>query len=416
MLLEAFDKKILDELYKTIGPNGMRDFVKRVQEQQAAFKKATKIRISDTTDMEETLHAYPASIITELANEWNLDSHGKKNDIIEDILDTMEDIIPEIIGESSPEELAAFKYIAEHKNLEITKARRALNKSLIQPEFIEPDDPHMFDSFMKVYVPMGILIAGIKNVDGSDREIVTMSSDVKRIVSEHMGWHVDLKNDDDDDVASDTLQNVHPKPSRDGTRWFNLFSKNKKKSKHIMTGMPSSKWPNNARDGERIFKRDKIKLKPGATFNDPFEAATAYALAKYGDKFDEARRKCPYDIEHLNDDKLIFKQHMTWFLAEWINPITGDTIIKEFVDETVEDKELAEMILQFTELFFDHFEVREHRGDDVVVAYGKNTRKTYNVVTFSGNRLYPIGTIFEGRIHPYDGKYKMCGIMIKRML
>ena len=137
---------------------------------------------------------------------------------------------------------------------------------------------------------------------------------------------------------------------------------------------------------------------------------TAYAIAKYRNEFEAERKDCPYNTTSLDDDTLVFKQHMTWFLAEWINPATGTTIVEEFVKETVTDKKVANMLLQFTELFFDRLEVLEHRGSDII-AYGTGTRKTYRIATAAGSSFYPIGSRFEGRIHPYEKKYKTCGVV-----
>ena len=154
-------------------------------------------------------------------------------------------------------------------------------------------------------------------------------------------------------------------------------------------------------------------MKEGDVITDPFEAMTAYAVGKYRREFEAERKRCPYSTEGL-PETLAFKQHMTWFLAERINPVTGITIVEEFVKETVTDKKTARMLMELTNLFFDKFEVKEHRGGDII-AYGTNTRKTYRIVTNAGPLLYPVGSRFMGRIHPYGDKYKTCGITSRYM-
>ena len=92
--------------------------------------------------------------------------------------------------------------------------------------------------------------------------------------------------------------------------------------------------------------------------------------------------------------------------------MTRTTITEEFVREFVTDKEHAKMLMQFTDLFFDIFEVKK-RDDCDLIAYGTNTRKMYRIETFNID-FYPVGTIFEGRIHLYNGKYNLCGITTRR--
>lgn len=190
MSLDPFDKKVADELTKRLGPQGVADFVNAIGEEQAAFKEAKRVRLPARADMKDVLRMYPINIVKGIALEWDLDQNKEKNGLIKDIIGARADVIPDIIDEASDSEREAIKYVAEHANLKISKARRVLNDSLIQPEFTDPDDPHMFDAFMGVYTRMGILIVGVREVRGRDRSIVTMASDVRRIVAKHTGWNI----------------------------------------------------------------------------------------------------------------------------------------------------------------------------------------------------------------------------------
>ena len=402
--MDPFDKKFIDGLIKNIGPQGVVDFVDRAREDQSAFKEAKKVRLPAKVDMKDVLRMYPINIVKGIALEWNLNPNKEKTKLIEDIIGMRADVIPDIIDEASDGERGAIKYVAEHDNLKIRKARRILNDSLIQPEFTDPDDPHMFDSFMKVYIRMGILIVGVRDIRGRDREIVTMASDIKRIVAKHTGWNITF-----DQNISPNRKADRPRVTAGGKKQTGLSLEREQKPERTIIGMPLDAPPPH-RLGTRIFKRDRMEVKHGDIIEDPFEAMTAYAIAKYRNEFEEQRKGCPYNTKNLGDEMLVFKQHMTWFLAEWINPATGTTIAEEFVKETVTDKKVAKILLQLTELFFDRFEVKEHRGSDII-AYGTGTRKTYRISTATGSSFYPIGSRFEGRIHPYEGKYKMCGIV-----
>lgn len=161
-----------------------------------------------------------------------------------------------------------------------------------------------------------------------------------------------------------------------------------------------------------IFQGNKVVLDPNMAISDPFEALVAYALVNYQDEFEAERERCPYET-NLGRDILTFKQQMTWFTLDRINPRTGAPIVKEFIKNTGVDKEDAKLLMQATDLFFDRFTVKRHHGRDVIV-YGMYTRKEYRLVTANGTLFYPIGCKFAGRIHPYMGKFKTCGIVSRQ--
>ena len=396
--MDVFEK-FITEFIKS-DPQKVMEFMEQSKAELAALKEVRKMRLPATINMKDVLHMYPYTLVQGIAREWSLNMGKKKSILIKDITSAMTHNIPDIVDWSSESERAALKYIAEHANLSIIEARRLLNDSLVEVEFMEPGDTEMFDAFVEVYILSGILIAGVRNVEGRDREIVTMASDVKRIVAKHTGWNVAF-----DQLLTKNSKAVDPSSANDDKKQVGRD----KGHNRVMMGMPL-KESTLRRPDTSIFKRDSVEIKSGTVISDPFEAMVAYAIAKYKNEFEAERTNCPYHTATIKDKKYVLKQQMTWFLAEWINPATGTTITEEFVKETVTDRKVAKMIMQFTELFFDRFEVLEHHGNDII-AYGTGTRKKYRIVTSAGSSFYPLGSKFEGRIHPYEGKYKTCGIV-----
>lgn len=376
---------VLDALYQRIGIEGMINLTNQVKEEQSALKEAKKIRLPAVVNLDYVLRKYPTSMIRKMAREWELNANRRKKRIIQDMTDIMEIFIPEMVETASPAERNAIKYIMARENLQVAEARRVLNDSLIEFDDSKGDPP-IFDSFLAVYMFTGVLIAGIRNIDGRDRTVVTMASDVRRLVAKHTGWK------SADPVPETETKDTSPKPIH-------------KILTHVRADSMKRKTPRS------IFRDGAIVVEPNHIIEDPFEAVAAYAIVKYRDEFDAEREHCPYNL-NLGNNTLELKQAMTWFVLEWINPATGITITEEFVKETDTRKDVAKLLLQATELFFDRFKVLQHRGDGIIV-YGTNTRKKYHV-TVSNQSFYPVGCTFEGRIHPYMGKYKMCGITTRR--
>ena len=339
------------------------DIVERSMAQSAALQESRKIRLPATINMKDVLRMYPYILARSIAREWSLNISKRKSILIKDITSTMTRNIPHIIDTSSEGERVALKYVAEHDNLTIIEGRRLLNDLLIQLEFMEPGDTGMFDAFVDAFTRAGILIVGVRNVKGRDREIVTMASDVKRIVAKHTGWNVAF-----DQVPIKNSEAVNPSSPDDDKK---QVGRDKGRNR-VMMGMPL-KGSTLRRPDASIFKRDSVEIKRGTLISDPFEAMVGYAIAKYKNEFETERTNCPYHTATMKDKKYVFKQQMTWFLAEWINPTTGTTITEEFVKETVTNRKVAKTIMQFTELFFDRFEVLKHSGDDII-AYGYAVR------------------------------------------
>lgn len=397
--LDSHGRKFAEEFIRTVGRQKAADFLDRRRLEKAAYKEAKKVQLPAKIDLKDVLDMYPDIISQMITQEWDLNQDKQKSKMIKDIIGAMTYVIPDIIDEASDRERRAIRYVAEHDNLKITKARHVLNSSLIDPMFDEPDDDGMFDAFMEVHIRMGILIVGIRKVEGRNSQIITMASDVKRIVAEHTGWNITF----DQDVPQDRDAGSLGVSARDRRR----APPSRKRPRRPVAGRPP--YAPDIRRLSDMFQNDKIEVSRVDAEEDPFDAMTAYVLAKYRKEFEAERNNCPYNTADLFSKEFVFKQHMTWFLAKWINPATGITVVEEFVKETVTDKKLADMLIQLTNLFYDKFKVTGHRGADIM-AYGIETRKTYRIVTVLGNMFYPVGSMFESLIHPYESKYKMCGI------
>ena len=390
--LDMSDKNLFENIIEKLGPQKMIEFQNRMEDDLAAFEQAKNVRLPDVVDMTDVLRMYPANIVKRIAIEWEIDSNKTKDQLVTDITDVMEYWIPHIIDGAGDSEIRALRYIAKHENLRIRKAQKLFSNLFIQPEFTEPDDPLVFDAFIQAYITCGLLVVGVRNINGKNRRIITMASDVKRIAVVHTGWRINI---DDQNAKPKAVASKKPRRPADGSippgKNAMLVPVDKES-----VGKPGS-----------IYKPGMVLVKPAQIIDDPFQAMIAYAITNYRQEFEAERENCHYDINLANDD-LVFKQQITWFLAEWINPATGTTLVEEFVDTSVDDKELAKDLLQMTELFFDRFEVKAHRGGDII-AYGMNTRKIYRLAT-NNLETYPVGIEFEGRIHPYRGHHKLCGI------
>ncbi|MXY37912.1 MAG: hypothetical protein F4Y51_03325, partial [Cenarchaeum sp. SB0664_bin_35] len=349
------------ELIKKLGPQRAFGLVKSMTDDEDLLSHAVKVQLPAHISTKDILGMYPVTVARQIANCWGLDQSGKKDQIIENIIVSMVDAIPNIIDKMSAKELKVLEYIAEHRSLNIRKARRMFNTLLVKPgPFFDS-----FDAFMAVYVRMGILIVGTRRLKDTDHYIVTMTSDVKRIMTKHAGWN----------VVSDVAQDGHKETSTGRT----AQRTRKQERKPIIMPLPPELALN---QGHSIFKKDRIEIKPGDIFINTFEAMAAYAITKYKNEFIAQRLHCPYKVTNMSIG-FAYKQQMTWFLAKWINPATRTTIAEEFIKECVDDKETADEIMQFTHLFSDIFMVIGHDGDDIV-AYGTRTDRTYKIVTACG--------------------------------
>ena len=158
---------------------------------------------------------------------------------------------------------------------------------------------------------------------------------------------------------------------------------------------------------DSIFKDNRVDIAPGKIITEPFEVLSMYALDRHRQKFEDERDSCPFNTD-LETEELVFKQQMTWFLFVRKDPSTGITIVEEFINEQNIPEELAEELMQPTKMFPGHFKVVKRKRRDIVL-YDTDRHKEFLVSTRNPS-AYPPGCIVLGCIHPYEGKYKLCGI------
>ena len=134
-----------------------------------------------------------------------------------------------------------------------------------------------------------------------------------------------------------------------------------------------------------------------------------YARENYAWEFPNAAGECPYHTDDL-EDELAFKEVLEWFILERVQPRTGKTILREFVEKFVKDPELRSKMLQMEQVFRGTFRVAEVRGCDAVLVC-LSTGKEYKVRLLEENKPhYKVGRIVTTRMHPWEGIYKPCGI------
>ena len=410
-----------------------------INEASEAVKGAKQTRLPDKMTMTTILDSYPVGITRMIAHKWGLDSHGSKKKVIRSITGVMYAMIPEILRAAHRIETDALCFIAKHPYLPVKMIRGPLNKFLAR---LKSDD-RIFDAFVSEYVRAGILTVGRKNINGEDLTVLTMASDVRRMVLSYYKL-INLRAQNKG-ILRDVGHLEQQTTSSHSTATITTAQKKKKKKKkkereNKVSGSVTAKVKNKMRGQKKksmsslevdssmhnlikvplgtpltkygrptsIFKGDMIDIKAGDVIDNIFEVMVMYALDKYKEEFEKVRGNCPYLIRG-NDVLQKFKQQMTWFLMDRKNPATGITIVEEFVKEKIDDPETAYNLIRTSELFFDIFTVIEHSNGDII-ARGTKTRKTYRIWSNLGPSRYPVGCIFEGRIHPHYDKYKMCGI------
>lgn len=158
---------------------------------------------------------------------------------------------------------------------------------------------------------------------------------------------------------------------------------------------------------ESIFKDCCIDIKQGQMLSDPFEVLTVYVIKHHMQEFEDERDLCPFNTD-LDNVQLVFKQQMTWFLFVRKDAETGTTIAEEFIKMNDVPKDIEKQIMLVTKMFHGQFEVVKRKGRNIVL-YDMDTHKKYVVAT-NNPSLYFVGCIILGCIHPYEDRYKLCGV------
>ena len=349
-----YDAEWIEEFQETTDSQDTSD-VSDIQSDRTFSAHVSVLPLPDTFDLEYALRSYNPFFLADMARERDLDTNsGTINSIIRDLIDGMDVEIPHLLDTMSDGERAATKYILEHGHVEVSEGRKMFDNVLTDPS--APYEFGMFDSYVHVYTLYGILVPGAKKIDHQYQSIVTIPSDVARIIATYTKWNSKIK-------------------------------------KH--TPVP------------RLTKRTRGRIQI-YTESEPdlYYILAQYALDNYGKEFRAERAKCPYNTNL--PPELALKQQMTWFTLDRINPATGMTIAKEFISMPGTPIDVVYYVEQTLQLFFDRFMVLGH-SDDYILAYGINTNKKYRILSHNPD-FYPVGCIFEGRIHPFEDKYKACGI------
>lgn len=136
-----------------------------------------------------------------------------------------------------------------------------------------------------------------------------------------------------------------------------------------------------------------------------------YTMQHYSHELTDASPECPYNTEELSHD-FAAKEVLEWFMSEIVQPSTGKTIVKEFIEKCENDMEqgLKEKLLQLEEMFSGEFKVIA--TDNVHVRLvDTSSGERYKVKLFEENRAaYAPGRTVRGRIHPWGDVYRFAGI------
>lgn len=96
--------------------------------------------------------------------------------------------------------------------------------------------------------------------------------------------------------------------------------------------------------------------------------------------------------------------------SERIRPLTGKTIVREFVEKFVIESDLKIKMLQLEQMRLGEFEILECHDVDLVVRDLKD-EKIYSAKVWNTNEEYKPGRIIIGRIHPWGNIHRFAGIV-----
>jgi hypothetical protein len=160
----------------------------------------------------------------------------------------------------------------------------------------------------------------------------------------------------------------------------------------------------------------KVKKKKGAntkiTEGNCKQKLFEYAMQRYPQEMENASLECPYNLEEL-DSEFAFKEFAEWFISERMQPSTGKTVVREFVEnyKGLMESGLKEKLLQLEAMSYGEFEIIA--TDDIhVILADVHSGERYKVKLFGENRtLFKGGRIVRGRIHPWGDVYRFAGII-----
>ncbi len=135
-----------------------------------------------------------------------------------------------------------------------------------------------------------------------------------------------------------------------------------------------------------------------------------YGEVNYTAEFAQASKSFPYDNGSLPAD-LKLKNVLEWYFYEWVNPKSGKTIVREFVEKFSVPEPLRRKMLQMERPFSSEFRVISvNENQNSMVVEDKKTRKKHDIVRVQALDDYRVGRQLKGRIHGWGNAWRFAGI------
>lgn len=142
------------------------------------------------------------------------------------------------------------------------------------------------------------------------------------------------------------------------------------------------------------------------------QAMADWTLSQYEKELSRHASEYPERVA-IEDDHLMEKQVLTWFMFEWINPRTRTTLAAEFIEKYIPDPKLAAKVSQIKRIFYSTFIIGDRVYDNVFNVVDQYDNKTYRVKFKNKLPSSFKDMTFSGYIHPWedDGTYRSAGIL-----
>ncbi len=137
-----------------------------------------------------------------------------------------------------------------------------------------------------------------------------------------------------------------------------------------------------------------------------------YTEWKYKDEIIRSIDQCTWDLQ-FESDEFVYKQLLTWFILERINPATGKTILDEFIDFVSKESNnhlLVDKLMGMKKIISDTFHIIDRKGN-IITLKGKSNPKKYTVkVSPEHSSRYASGRFVRAKIFPWEDHYRFAGI------
>lgn len=141
------------------------------------------------------------------------------------------------------------------------------------------------------------------------------------------------------------------------------------------------------------------------------QAVYEYSKQNYLQEFTNVAELFPYTNEGLSAD-LKFKNMLDWFIFEWINPVTGKTIVREFVEKHQIQEPLREKMLQMETPFYSEFRVLSlNKDSNNLIVLDRKSGKNYEVTGANLVDTFNAGQVIKGRMHAWGNEWRFTGIL-----